>query len=166
MKSEYSFQEAWEILKISKGTLYNRLNEHKHLINHTKTMKGKRYITHEGLQKLRELDGNLNDNSTDDQTSVHDFYIDQIKIKDKQIETLQDRIKELTDQLKSMNENLSGNRELFNALIDSIKDSHELNKNNQILLRQALPEPKKINQDMPEQKKSFLDRLFRKKADQ
>jgi hypothetical protein len=149
MKAEYSIDEAIKFLGISKGTLYSRLKEFKHLNDYTKTTKGKRYITKEGLLKFKELNSDSDNslkNPPDSSICLNDFYVEQIRAKDTQIEAkdiqikaLQDRINELTNELSKVN-NL--NHELYLSNKEINMTLIELNRNSQILMRQALPQPK------------------------
>ena len=146
MKSDYSIIEAMEILKISKVTLYRWLNDDAEINNHTKTVKGKRYIAKEGIELLQKRH-NLNNDIVQSKHKCDDcIHVTQLEVKDHQIQCLQDSIKELQMELQKMNNSMVGNMEMFQSLI-------ELNRNNQVLLRQALPAPK-LN---------FWDRIFKKK---
>ena len=123
-KKEYSIKEALDMLDISRATFYNKLNRYgKELKPHMASKNGKKYISIDGIEFLKNLDNYIDepDNCIDNLNNCLDGFdnSDNRRI----MILLEEQLNVKDSQIKSLS--------------DALAVAHKLNENNQILLNQA-----------------------------
>lgn len=147
--------EVAEKLKVSKVSVYNKINQNKGLLKpHIKKVKSVTSITNEGFEILEKLFSK--DNESKDLHDKDNFLNSKAETQDNAMiiefkEIYKERIKDLKVQIEGLNKDKEN-------LTHQVQEQTELNKNFQILIKQ---EQDKVLL-LEEQRKPFLKKLFSK----
>ncbi|EKD94340.1 MAG: hypothetical protein ACD_26C00102G0001 [uncultured bacterium] len=137
----YSISEASKQLKVSKVTIYKKLDKINELKEHVKQLKDGKCITQEGIGiirkslELNQLNKHLQVELKGDVENT-DVRIDLIVYK-QLIETLEKQVNDLKGDKENLYHQLKIKDDQISCITDALGISQKLNENNQVLLNQA-----------------------------
>ena len=176
MRDNHTLKEVTELLKISRSTLFNRLDkfglyleENKHV-----TMeKGKKFIDSVGVEVIKKNSVhspdvlNTSEKTLDERDRVIEMLKKDIENLNIQLELYKSNIQDKSARISNLDNEVNNKNNQINELIEtvresreSVKEAHKLNENNQMLLRES--QQSILMLESKEQKESgFWKKLFK-----